>query len=127
MDFRALPRPFRATRKSLINNNVLPRPSAPFRAIQKPLKYKVIPRSSAPSANPPIPPYGAGHPLEGDACPLKAFNRRKNYPMANERVETAGGIVRLRRKPDPVVELPDDTVDDLWRDQTDVPLKDDAT
>ena len=78
MHFRTLPRPFRATRKPLINNNVLPRPSAPFRAIQKPLKYKVIPRSSAPSANPLIPPYGAGHPF-GGCLPPEVIQGKANY------------------------------------------------
>ncbi len=40
-------------------------------------------------------------------------------PSPYERVETAGGIVRFRRKPAPVVPLPDDSVADLWRDGED--------
>ncbi len=61
--------------------------------------------------------------------PVADTHRTLTSSSPYERVETAGGIVRLRRKPaeagpDP---LPADTVDDLRRDQTDAPLKDDAT
>ncbi len=42
-------------------------------------------------------------------------------PSPYERVETAGGIVRFRRRPAPVAPLPDDSVADLWRDGEAVP------
>ncbi len=71
------------------------------------------------------------HHQEADAPARPVANAHRTLPSPSpyERVETAGGIVRLRRKPaeadpDP---LPADTVDDLWRAQTDAPLKDDAT
>ncbi len=40
-------------------------------------------------------------------------------PVPHERVDTASGIVRFRRRPAPVVLVPDDSVDDLWRDGED--------
>ena len=45
------------------------------------------------------------------------------WPSANpspyERVQSGKGVVRFKLKPVEVVQLPDDSVDDLWRDGED--------
>ena len=58
------------------------------------------------------------HRQEADAParPVADAHRSPTSPSPYERLETAGGIVRLRRKPNIEVQLPDDSVDDLWRD-----------
>ncbi len=36
-------------------------------------------------------------------------------PSPYERVQSGNGVVRFKRKPVEAVQLPDDSVDDLWR------------
>ena len=60
----------------------------------------------APGARSPAP---AARPIPSDGAGLSA------NPSPYERVQSGNGVVRLKLKPVEVVQLPDDSVDDLWR------------